>query len=155
MSRVSGGDQIIAALNKVMFDMDKAIDEAVFATAHKVRGNAIRSIQKRSPGEEQVRYRNGKKRTVIASKPGDAPNTDTGEIVRSVAVEHKKGSKLAEVGTNLVKGVWLELGTKTKTGSKKMAARPWLVPAKDAEIKHYPNQLEAALDRQIEKAARR
>ena len=52
------------------------------------------------------------------SAPGDPPHKQKGHLRRSVAKE--VGDTEARVGTNLLYGRWLELGT------PKMAARPWL-----------------------------
>jgi hypothetical protein len=56
-----------------------------------------------------------------ASAPGEFPATDTGTLVGSIDFRLKRGRTLmAEVGTDLDYGIWLEFGT------QKMEARPWL-----------------------------
>jgi hypothetical protein len=52
------------------------------------------------------------------SKPGEAPRKQTGHLRRSVTYEVIGQS--GRVGTNLLYGMWLELGTRL------MKARPWL-----------------------------
>jgi hypothetical protein len=91
--------------------------------AQQTRTTAVRSIQTVSIGRTVMRQRQGgKMRPHVASRPGDPPNTDTGALVRSIATE-KKGKTGARVGTGIKYGLPLE------TGTKKMAARPWLGPA--------------------------
>jgi len=86
---------------------------------------AIKLIQTKSPGKQVMRYGGGgaKKRLVTASSPGEAPNTDTGRLIKSVKFEINKKGLNSKVGTNLKYGAALELGT------KKMAPRPWLSTA--------------------------
>lgn len=54
------------------------------------------------------------------SKPGEPPRKQYGRLRGSVAHEVDEGSLAARVGTNVLYGRWLELGT------SRMAARPWL-----------------------------
>ena len=54
------------------------------------------------------------------SAPGEPPGKDTGRLRASVSHEVDRGKMVARVGTNVVYGKFLELGT------RKMAARPWL-----------------------------
>lgn len=82
---------------------------------------AVKLIANRTTGEAQVRYK--PKRTVVASKPGDAPNTDTGRAVQSIKFDFKKSGLIGRVGTNLKYLAALEFGT------KHTAARPWLSTA--------------------------
>ncbi len=87
-----------------------------------VEGEAKRSIQERSPGKMVIRTREGGATyNHLAAGPGNAPNTDTGRLVSSINTEVVSDGVL--VGTNLQYGKHLEFGT------KKMDARPWLIPA--------------------------
>lgn len=90
-----------------------------------VKNEAQRSMQNKSGGETQVRYRNGQKRIVTVSKPGDPPNTDTGRLVRSVKAR-KTAPNEAEVG---VLGQDAPYGKHLEYGTVNMEARPWLRPA--------------------------
>ncbi len=102
---------------------NKNISDALKRTTLQIHASAIKSIQKSSGGTRATRY--NPKRTVTVSRPGNAPNTDTGRLAQSVGFEIRKGktSSVGVVGTNLKYGAWLEFGTRM------MGARPWLRPA--------------------------
>jgi len=97
----------------------KAMQQAVFL----IHETAVKSIQDNSSGTPQVRYTNGRKRVVLASKPGSPPNTDTGRLVQSIKFDFKNNGLTGRVGTNLRYGAHLEFGTKD------MKKRPWLSAA--------------------------
>lgn len=148
MINVTGHEQVMRNLRKLGVDVERAVKEAVSATAQGVRGTAVKSIQKRSYGHPSKRQRQGGGTyTVIASKPGDPPNTDTGRLVNSIAVEPMQPATTMYVGTSVEYGRWLEFGTGT------MAERPWLQPALQRNEKVLTQQLTAAIQRQIDKAA--
>ena len=85
-----------------------------------VHEEAVKSIRRRSAGRVYHRGRI----THVASKPGDPPNVDTGELISGVTWEPQNGKALAVfVGTNVKHGVYMEFGTKD------VAPRPWLLPA--------------------------
>jgi hypothetical protein len=54
------------------------------------------------------------------SAPGEPPHKQLGHLRRSVTYEVDAAASTGRVGTNLLYGLWLELGTRL------MAARPWL-----------------------------
>ena len=139
---VSGVKELNVALRSLGINADKAINMGVEATAQQVRNTAIKSIQSVSAGETVQRSRQGGNGTYshVASKPGDAPNTDTGRLVASVAIERPTLSS-ALVGTGLDYGLFLELGT------SKMQPRLWLQPALDANIKQLPINVCKAIQR--------
>ena len=66
-----------------------------------------------------------------ASQPGHPPHVDTGRLRSSITheVQASKNEIIARVGTNVVYGKWLELGT------SRMQARPWLRPAFEKGVK--------------------
>lgn len=145
MMKVSGLEKTLKALSKFSgVDIDKAIDDGVVATAYEVRNSAVKSIQQKSSGEVVQRQRQGGEGYYdhTASKPGDAPNTDTGTLVRSVAVEHPFSGE-AFVGSDVKYASFLEFGTKT------MGARPWLYPALQQNIGNLTDNIEKQVKRRI------
>lgn len=120
---VSGVNETVSNLNALRDKFGAAIGDSLYAGGEVIRGEAIKSIQAVSAGKKTVRYtQSGNKKNHIAAAEGNAPNTDTGELVKRIAVE--VASDGVYVGTSLKYGKWLELGT------SKMGARPWLLPAK-------------------------
>lgn len=139
---VKGQQELELAFKKFIFDLDQGIDDAVRITAFKVSNTAQMSI--REPSNSGKFTNAKKKRKHEISKEGDAPNTDTGRLIGSIAVVHEKGSQVAHVGTNLDYGLFLETTHN----------RPWLEPAKDEEIKFFSDNMANALDSQIKKAGK-
>lgn len=75
----------------------------------------------------------------VRSKPGEPPRKQTGRLRASVAYEVDEATLSARVGTNVVYGKYLELGTK-----RGIAPRPWLRRAlaeSQAKIMGFLNQI--------------
>lgn len=138
---IKGLDELKSNFKRFVFDMDKAIDDAVRVTAIKVMNSAVQNI--RTPSNSGNFVSRGKKKHEI-SKEGDAPNTDTGRLIGSIIIDHNKGSQVAHVGTNLDYGAILETTHN----------RPWLNPAKDKEVKFFAQNMANAMDSQIKKAGK-
>lgn len=139
---IKGFKELKAAFAKLVVDMDVAIDDAVRITAFKVQANAILSI--REPSNSGNFVKRGKTVMHEISKEGDSPNTDSGRLIGDVKVDHKKGKQTAFVGTDLGYGLFLET----------ILNRPWLEPAKEAEIKSFSDNVAFAMDSQIKKAGK-
>jgi HK97 gp10 family phage protein len=145
---VTGDKALARKLNKLGIKMGKAIDDGDFITAQGVRTDAIKSIQNDSPGRVVQRSsQGGGTYSHVASNEGQAPNTDTGKLVASIAVE-KQSEASYLVGSNLQYASWLEFGT-SKTG-----ARPWLEPAMRSNIKELNKNINKAADLTIQKASK-
>lgn len=137
---VTGSDELKRKMLMLGDQMEKAADQGVYLTAENVREYAIKSIQTVSPGRLVNRSRQGGGvYPHTASAEGDAPNTDTGKLVSSIAAE-KVGLADYEVGTNLDYGEHLEMGTSF------MRPRPWLVPALEANRKNLMVNIEKVAD---------
>lgn len=139
---IEGVEELKSAFKNFVFDMDKAIDDAVRVTAFKVQATATLAIRKPSNSGNFVKR--GKTVMHEISKEGDSPNTDTGRLIGSIQVDHTKGSQVAFVGTNLDYGLFLETTHN----------RPWLEPAKIAETNFFANNVTNAMDSQIKKAGK-
>ena len=123
---------LTAKWNKTQNDIFKSFDKlavqclsgqvtAVREATFLVHETAVKSLQDNSSGTPQRRY--DPKRTVLVSKPGEPPNTDTGRAVQSIKLDFKKEGLIGRVGTNLNYLRALEFGTKY------IAPRPWLSAA--------------------------
>jgi HK97 gp10 family phage protein len=142
---VTGTAELKAKMLKLGDQMEIAAEDGVFITAQDVRTAAIKSIQDLSPGAPVKRSRQGGGTyDHIAAAEGQAPNTDTGALVSSISAE-KIGDASYEIGTNLERGQYLEMGT------AKMRPRPWLVPALDVNRNNLLKNIEKAVDLHIRK----
>ena len=138
---IDGLAELDRNFKKFFLDMDKAVDDAVRITAIKVQQSAVRSIRDPSIGTYVTRYTGGGKPYLhVASKEGDAPNSDTGRLIGSVDMRHHKGAKVAFVGTNIDYGFFLET----------VMNRPWLEPAKNKEVAFFKSNMITAINKQIE-----
>ena len=133
---VDGLNDILKKLESFEVDTNKAVDETVRLTALRVQRDAVSAIRGPSSGRQYGNH--------VASKPGDAPNTDTGRLIGSIRMEHEKGSESARVGTDLDYGALLELEKD----------RPWLNPALEKNIDKFDKTLSKVLDNQIKKAGK-
>tara|TARA_R110000868_G_scaffold165678_2_gene399255 strand:+ start:92 stop:541 length:450 start_codon:yes stop_codon:yes gene_type:complete len=146
--KVTGDKALARKLNKLGIKMGKAIDDGVFITAQGVRTDAIKSIQNKSPGKVVQRSRQGGGTySHVASNEGQAPNTDTGKLVASIALDKQSDANYL-VGSNLQYAALLEFGT-SKTG-----ARPWLEPAMRKNINDLIKNINKAADLTIQKASK-
>jgi len=130
--------------------MDDAIMGGVMVTANEIRTDAIKSIQQVSGGQQVQRSRQGGGGTYThtASSEGNAPNTDTGKLVASIAVENNKTGMFSLVGSNLDYATFLEFGTRS------MGARPFLQPALDKNEENLKTNISKAADVLIERRSR-
>lgn len=112
-------DKIAGRFEKMGKAAEKAVEDATAEAALLVHSSAVKSIQAHlSHGAEYGNH--------TASLPGFPPNTDKGDLVRSI--QFNVDGKTASVGTNLRYGAWLEFGT------RHIAPRPWLMPAYQENI---------------------
>ena len=120
---VQGLDALEGRFNDIPKDMAKEIRKAVNQSVLMVKATAVRSIRDLSPGRT-YRLEN---RVHVASRAGDAPNTDTGNLIRNIRVSTAEG--------NLLKGYSAEVKAITpyamrlEYGQGKVKARPFMRPA--------------------------
>jgi len=101
--------------------LNKQATQNLKAATLVIHSQAIKELTNVSGGETETRYK--PKRSVKVSKPGDAPNTDTGTGRQSIGFNVDEQRNKSEVGTGLKYMKFLELGTRS------IAARPWLTIA--------------------------
>lgn len=142
--QVEGIEQLQRNMRQLADEIGEAMAGALVAGGNDVRNTAIRSIQSVSGGSEVTRSRNGGNTYQhTAAGPGQAPNTDTGRLVNSIQVEVDGGSVF--VGSTLEYAGWLEHGT------RRMAARPWLNPALEANRKNINDRVRDAVGTTIKR----
>ena len=140
---IAGVKELKNNLSKFLIDTDKAVSIAISKTAFAVQRSAILAIRDPSIGTHVTRYTaGGRPYPHVASKPGDAPNTDTGRLINSIAIKFTTGDHVAHVFTNLEYGFFLET----------VHNRPFLVPALNAQIMGFKGRVTDAVNAQIKKA---
>ena len=140
---IGGLKQLNINIKEFSADMDKAVDDAVRITALKVQRTAIKTIRTPSMGTYVTRYTaDGKPYSHVAAKKGESPNTDTGRLIGSIAMDHLTGKKVAYVGTNVDYGFFLET----------VQNRPWLEPSLNKEVATFKSNVIKAVNLQIKKA---
>ena len=121
--KVTGSRDFSRQMKRLGSAFNDAADAGTFVTANEIRTYALKSIQEVSSGNQVKRSRQGGGTyTHTAAAEGQAPNTDTGKLVASIATE-KVANATFHIGSNLDYASFLEFGT------KKIRARPWLQPA--------------------------
>ena len=139
-----GLDDLLDNLNKFEIDLDDVIDDAVRTVAIKVQQGAIKAIRTPSIGTHVTRYtEGGKPKPHVASKPGDAPNSDTGVLMGSVSLDHVKGKQIAFVSTPFEYGFFLET----------VMNRPWLLPSLNEQIPYAENIIRRMVSDRIKAAS--
>lgn len=111
--------RVRAVIEKTLKDIDETVKE---------------SMREEKSGSTYVR--GGK--VHIASAPGEPPAIDTGMLVNSLFYR-MQSDRLGIYGTNELHGLILEFG------GRKMAPRPWLKPALDANRDAFERALEGLL----------
>ena len=119
--QVKGLKQALSALRRLEKNMEQPFREVVMGGAQLIRGEAIKSIQTGAKsGRIYEKY--NPRRTHRASAPGQAPASDTGNLVSKIIVKQKsKNVTQVESGADYSK--FLEYGT------SKMEPRPFMFPA--------------------------
>jgi len=135
--KISSVSSIIGSVGRISAEAQNRVNQVLAEGALSIYSDAIKSIQSVSRGEEAVRY--SPKRRVIVSKPGDAPNRDTGRLSTSIAWDVDTKALVARVGTNLPYGAILELSPNQKL------RRPWLTPAYRKNLKSIQMAFRSAL----------
>lgn len=122
-------------------DLERALRGAVMETALAVEATAKVEIQ---TGAKSGRvYKRGSK-SHIASAPGQAPATDTGNLVNSIATAE------GTTGISAVVAVNAEYAEVLEFGGIHMKARPFLAPAVRSERQSFKKRCEKALEKALQ-----
>ena len=119
--QVKGFKKVMASLKNLEQDLEKPFREVIVGGAQLIRGEAIKSIQS-GPKSGRIYEKYNPRRTHRASAPGQAPASDTGNLVRNIAVKMESRDQVAVV-SSAPYSQFLEFGT------SKMLPRPFLFPA--------------------------
>lgn len=117
---MTGRDKFMKRLADLA-DPTTQANKALVVIADKIRADAHRSITAGSASGQS-----GGKHQHVRSKPGEPPNNEHGDLARSLVAEAYPEKLEAEVRAEAAHAAPLEFGT------SKMAARPYMRPARDA-----------------------
>ena len=113
--------KVMSQLKRLGKDMEQPFQEVVKGGGQLIRGEAIKSIQ--SGAKSGIMYQKyNPRREHRASAPGQAPASDTGNLVSKIVVR-QKGANVTNVESNANYSAFLEYGT------SKMQPRPFMLPA--------------------------
>lgn len=119
---LDGMDQLLSNFESFQKDAGEHVAKALLAGGKLVETSAKKLIQEKSGGPTVKRYRpSGDSYMHTVSKGGDAPNTDTGTLVRSIQTEVEPDG--VYVGSGVEYAPHLEFGTVN------MMERPFLYPS--------------------------
>lgn len=136
MTRAKGLDRHMKRLRALSGgEVIKAAGAAVYESADAIRSEAFRSISAGSVSGAGH----------VASSPGEAPNRDTGNL-QSKLESVPTGPLTAEVRSEAEYAAPLEFGT------SRMAARPYMRPARDKELEPSQRRLIAQIDRLLKRS---
>ncbi|UAB76962.1 HK97 gp10 family phage protein [Erythrobacter sp. SCSIO 43205] len=136
MTRPKGLDKHLRRLNQLSGnEVRKIAGAAVFEASDDIRVEAFRSI---SAGAVSGAGH-------VASRPGEPPNRDTGDL--QAGLENlQTGPLSAEVRANAPHSAPLEFST------SKMAARPFMRPARDKKLPDAQKRLADQLDKLVKRS---
>ena len=135
--------KVLSQLNRLDKDLETPFQEIVKGGGQLIRAEAIKSIQ--TGAKTGIVYQKyNPRRQHRASAPGQAPASDTGNLVSKIIVKQKsKNVTQVESGADYSK--FLEYGT------SKMEPRPFLFPAfeksRDKIVKAVFNRVKTAIER--------
>lgn len=118
MARIIGDARMNARLTRASKGAN--VTPILLKAAERTREKYVQEVSQQSPGSPDIRY--GPRRAVTVSAPGQAPNTDTGDLVNSTGVTSERVNQ-AEAFVSAAHAEPLEFGT------HKMAPRPALGPS--------------------------
>ena len=150
---VEGAEALKLALAAFYKDVGKEVGKAIFKGGRLVQSTAIKSIQRpQGVGQWVTRYHAGQAPYEhLASAPGQAPNTDTGELVRGIQVEILGADVIVGVEASQdQKALALEFGNEDGT----LAPRPFLFPALEQNREQIDTMIREAISAQIDEANR-
>lgn len=123
---IKGAKEVQDLIKRMQREGDKKLEKMLAEGALNTENVSKRSIQQHQSAG--ITYQRGNT-THTASRPGQPPNTDTGNLVNNITISKISGGYDVGSRTGAPYGLWLEFGT------LKTAARPWLTPAYEKIVK--------------------
>ena len=124
--KIKGLEPTLKNLRLLQNGLDKELTNVLRGGGQLIRGEAIRSIQT-GPKSGRTYEKYNPRRTHKASAPGQAPSSDTGNLVSQIMSVADGKNTLVESRAEYSK--FLEFGT------SKMLPRPFLFPASEKSTK--------------------
>ena len=140
--KVKNLKKVLSQLNRLQKDMEVPFQEIVKGGGQLIRGEAIKSIQTGSKSGVMYQMYNPR-REHRASAPGEAPASDTGNLVSKIIVK-QISQDITSVESNANYSAYLEYGT------SKMEARPFMLPAFEKSKKPIINAVFKRVKNKIE-----
>ena len=140
--KVTNLKKVLSQLNRLQKDMEVPFQEIVKGGAQLIRGEAIKSIQTGAKSGIVYQMYNPR-REHRASAPGEAPASDTGNLVSKIIVK-QKSKNITNVESNADYSAYLEYGT------SKMQPRPFMLPAFEKSKKPILDAVFNRVKRKIE-----
>ena len=144
--QVKGFKKVMSSLKNLEQDLEKPFREVIVGGAQLIRGEAIKSIQS-GPKSGRIYEKYNPRRTHKASAPGQAPASDTGNLIRNIVVK-QENPDLVKVESNAIYSSFLEFGT------SKMLARPFLFPATERSRKKIAQAVFNRVVKEIKRLAK-
>jgi HK97 gp10 family phage protein len=140
--KTSNLKKVMSQLNRLGKDMEQPFQEIVKGGGQLIRGEAIKSIQTGAKSGVMYQMYNPR-REHRASAPGQAPASDTGNLVSKIIVK-QKSKNITNVESNADYSAYLEYGT------SKMQPRPFMLPAFEKSKKPILDAVFNRVKRKIE-----
>jgi HK97 gp10 family phage protein len=140
--KVSNLKKVLSQLDKLEKDMEIPFQQIVKGGGQLIRTEAIKSIQ--TGAKSGVMYQKyNPRREHRASAPGQAPASDTGNLVSKITVK-QKSKDIVNVESNANYSAYLEYGT------SRMQPRPFMLPAFEKSKKPIINAVFNRVKRKIQ-----
>ena len=147
---VEGLHELEANIKELRSNLGESLANALLQGGRVVQSATIKSIQKpQGAGKAVIRYHSGQAPYKhMASVEGQAPNTDTGELVRGIQLEVKEGSVFVGVESSQdLKAMALEFGKTDGT----LKPRPFLFPAFERSKDRIRQLISSAVAKEVQK----
>jgi HK97 gp10 family phage protein len=140
--KVTNMKKALSQLDRLGKDMELPFQEVVKGGGQLIRAEAIKSIQTGAKSGVMYQMYNPR-REHRASAPGQAPASDTGNLVSKIIVK-QKSKNITNVESNADYSAYLEYGT------SKMEPRPFMLPAFEKSKKPILDAVFNRVKRKIE-----